>query len=210
MSKKICLMSLLVMIAAVQLSACASTSMTAVWKDQAYTGRPHKALVILVARKPLLIRVFEDEFVRQLKARGVDAVPGYSLLPTDRKLEKEEIQAAVEKIQADALFITRLVDKQSYETYYPGSVYVTHAGPRGPGWGGYYARGYTTYQATPGYTVQQEVLHVETQLYDVKTEQLIWSVMTETLTGGAPESEVKDFVKVIMKSLTSNGLVARS
>jgi hypothetical protein len=202
-------MSLLMMIAAVQLSGCASTSVTAVWRDEAYSGRPHKALVLLVTGRPIIMRVFEDEFAQQLKARGVDAIPGYTLLPVDRKLEKEEIQAAVEKIQADTLFITRLVDKQSYDTYYPGSVYVTHAGPRGPGWGGYYDRGLTTYQATPGYTVQQDVLHVETQLYNVNTEQLIWSVMTETLTGSALESEVKDFVTVIMKSLTEKGLVAR-
>lgn len=206
--RKTVVVGLLMMIAAVQLSGCASTSVTAVWSDEAYTGHPHKAIVILAARRPILVRVFEDEFVQQLKARGVEAVPAYSLLPTDRKIEKDEILAAVKKIQADTLFITRLVDKQSYETYYPGSVYATHAGPRGPGWGGFYARGFTSYHATPGYTVQQEVLHVETQLYDVKTEQLIWSVMTETMTGDTPESEVKGFVDVIMKSLTKKGLVA--
>jgi hypothetical protein len=201
---------LLAIVTAGLLSGCVSTTVSAVWKDEAYTGGPHKALVILVARKPLLIRVFEDEFVRQLKARGVDAAPGYSLLPLDRKLEKEEIESAVKKTGADALFVTRLVDKQSFETYYPGSVYATHVGPPARGWGGFYARGYTSYQATPGYTVQQNVLHVETQLYDTNTEQLIWSAMTETLTGGAPESEVKDFVKVIMKSLTEKRLVAGS
>ena len=190
------------------LSACASTKVTAVWRDDAYAGMPRKALVILVTGEPILMRVFEDEFVQQLKARRVEAVPGYSLFPLDKKLEKEEIAAATEKMNADTLFITRLVDKKSYETYYPGSVYATHAGPRGYGWHDNYARGYTSYQATPGYVVQQNVLYIETQLYDVKTANLIWSVMTETQAESSVESEVKTFVKVIMKSLTEKRLVA--
>ena len=189
------------------LSACASTTVTAVWRDDAYAGMPHKALVILVSDQPVIMRVFEDDFARQLKARGVEAVPGYSLLPMDRKLDKDEIAAATEKMNADTLFMTRLVDKQSYETYYPGSVYASHAGPPGYGWRDSYARGYTSYQATPGYTVQQNILYIETQLYDVKTGNLIWSVMTKTVVEDFKESEVRAFVKVIMKNLTKKGLL---
>jgi hypothetical protein len=193
------------------LSSCvATTTVTAVWRDEAYSGRPHKALVLLATGGPLLIRVFEDAFVQQLQARGINAVAGYTLLPVDRQLSKDEIDAAVKKIDADALFITRLVNRQSYNVYYPGSVYVSHSSPPVRGWGGFYAGGYNSYYVTPGYTAQQEILHVETQLYDVHSERLIWSVMTETYTGKAVESEVNDFLKVIMKSLTKNGLIGRS
>src|SRR6185436_6602387 len=167
-------------IIAMLLSSCASTKVTADWRDNAYTGKPRKTLVLLATARPTLKRLFEDEFTRQLKARGVEAVPDYSLDPMNRPLvDKEEIAAAVEKIQADAFFITRLVDRKSYETYYPGSVYTTPAG----------RYGWRDYRATPGYTVQEDILYVETQLYDVKTEQLIWSVMTETRVGSSMESE---------------------
>jgi hypothetical protein len=189
-----------VFVCAVFLSSCASTKVTADWRDNAYTETPRKALVILAASRPTLTRLFEDEFAKQLSARGVEAVPGYTQLPPDRPVgDKEEIASAVERIQADALFITRLVDRKSYETYYPGSVYSTQAG----------RYGWRDYQATPGYVVQENILHVETQLYDTKTQQLVWSVMTETRVASSMESEVKDFVKVIMKNLTEKGLVAR-
>lgn len=191
------------------LSSCASTQVTATWRDETYTAAPQKALVLLVTGKPTVMRVFEDEFSQQLKNRGIAAVPGYSLLPVDKKLDKEEIAAAAEKIHADTLFITRLVDKKSYETYYPGSVYATHPGAYSPGWNDYYARGFDYYQATPGYSVQRDILYVETHLYDVKNQHLIWSVMTETIVGNSMESEVRSFVKVIMKSLTQNRLVEK-
>jgi len=172
---------------------------TAEWRAPAYTVTPRKALVILAAPRPTLTRLFEDEFDRQLNARGVEAVPGYSLLPPGGPADdKDEIAAGVERIQADAFFITRLVDRKSYETYYPGSVYSTQSGRLGR----------REYQATPGYVVQESILHVETQLYDATTEPLAWSVMTETRVGSSMESEVKTFVKV-MKSLTEKGPVAK-
>lgn len=211
MMRMIGIIRLPILLVFILLSGCASTKITAVWRDPSYSEQPHKALVILATGRPIIKRVFEDEFARQLTAGGIEAVPGYSLLPPEEKADKEQISSAVEKIQADTLFITRLVDKKNYETYYPGSVYVTGP-PLGRGardWGGFYSRGFTTVQATPGYTVQQAVLYVETQLYDVKSEQLIWSVMTETESGDSPESEVKTFVKVIMESLAEKGLVQK-
>jgi len=191
------------------LSSCVTTSVTGQWRDEAYTGSPKKALVILVTAKPTVMRLFEDEFAQQLKIRGIDAVPGYSLLPSEGKVEKEEVAAAAGKIGADSLFITRLVDKKSYEVYYPGSVYAGPPGPYGPGWGNYYSMGYSYYSASPGYSYQQDILYVETQLFDVKSEKLIWSVMTETPVQNNLESEVKDFVQVIMKNLSKNRIVAK-
>ncbi|HTN43189.1 MAG TPA: hypothetical protein VMN77_05255 [Nitrospiria bacterium] len=209
MMKTIYLSAAMTLFGAILLSSCASTQVTAAWRDDAYTQTPQKALVLLVTGKPTLLRVFEDEFSRQLKTRGIEAVPGYSLLPLDRKLDKEEIAAAAEKIHADTVLITRLVDKKSYETYYPGSVYATHPGAYNPGWNDYYSRGFDYYQATPGYTVQRDILYVETQLYDVSNQHLIWSVMTETLVGDPMETEVRSFVKIIMKNLSQNRLVEK-
>jgi hypothetical protein len=207
--RNINLLAAMALFGAILLSSCASTQVTAAWRDDAYTSTPQKALVLLVTGKPTLLRVFEDEFSQQLKNRGIEAVPGYSLLPLDKKLDNEEIAAAAEKIHADTVFITRLVDKKSYETYYPGSVYVTHPGAYNPGWNDYYSRGFDYYHASPGYTVQRDILYVETQLFDVKNQHLIWSVMTETVVGDPMETEVRSFVKVIMKNLSQNRLVEK-
>jgi hypothetical protein len=197
-----------IMIGAVSLSSCASTTVTGSWRDEAYMGRPNRALVVLVTAKPTVMRLFEDNFSQQLKTRGIDAVSAYTLMPSEDKPDKESIAAAAEKINADSLFITRLVDKKSYEVYYPGSVYVAAPGYYTPGWGDYYNRGYTYYSTSPGYAYEQAILYVETQLWDVKDNKLIWSVITETQPRGSLESEVQDFVHVIMKNLAKNRIGA--
>lgn len=197
-----------IIIAAVFLSSCASTTVTGYWRDEAYNGAPKKALVVLVTAKPTVLRLFEDDFTQQLKTRGIDAVAAYTLLPSEEKPSKETIAAAAEKINADSLFITRLVDKKSYEVYYPGSVYVAAPGYYTPGWGDYYTRGYNYYSTSPGYAYQQEILYVETQLWDVKSNKLIWSVITETQPRSSLESEVQGYVRVIMKNLSKNRIGA--
>jgi len=197
-----------IIIAAVFLSSCASTTVTGYWRDEEYSGSPKKALVVLVTAKPTVMRLFEDDFSQQLKLRGIDAVAAYTLMPSEEKPDKDTIAAAADKINADSLFITRLVDRKSYEVYYPGSVYVAAPGYYTPGWGDYYTRGYTYYSTSPGYAYQQEILYVETQLWDVKSNKLIWSVITETQPRGSLESEVQGYVRVIMKNLAKNRIGA--
>ena len=43
-----------------------------------------------------------------------------------------------------------------------------------------------------------------------RSERLIWSVMAETMTGDTVESDVEDFINVIVKNLTKNGPLGRS
>src|SRR4030042_3569090 len=66
---------------AMLVTACAATQIKTVWKDPSYQARPTKIMVIGVAKNPLSRRMFEDEFVLQLKARGTDALASSAVLP---------------------------------------------------------------------------------------------------------------------------------
>ena len=74
----------LVFSVAILVSACASTQITSVWRDPSYQSRPAKIMVIGVAKNPINRRLFEDEFVSQLKSHGTDAVASYTVIP-DKK-----------------------------------------------------------------------------------------------------------------------------
>ena len=189
------------------LTSCAATTITASWRDEAYQKQPRKALVMLVTERDTVKRFFENDFVAQLRSRGVDAVPGYTVLPPTKKLERQEIVSRLNEVNADSLFMTRIVDKKTYQAYYPGSVYATAPGYYRHNWHDQYSRS-VAYHGQ-GYAYQQEVVYTETQMYDVETERLVWSVMTETYIESTVEKEIKSFVKVIMKSLSKKGLVPK-
>lgn len=215
------------------ITSCASTTLTVVWKDDNYRGRLDKVLVIGVSEKPVVRRVFEDEFAMQLQARGVGAVPSHTLFATPELLDKGSILSEVERLKIDGIIVTRLVERKVVETYVPGETYVVPQGGRHietyvPGqtyvtprnvvpqyvvsrvdhnnWHGYYQQGYATVH-TEGYTVTDEIVVLETNLYDAKTEKLIWSALSETFVATSLESLISEFIGVIVKDLSEKGLL---
>ena len=69
------LMSVLLLV-----TACATTQLTAVWKDPDYQKRPVRFIIISVDNNPVTRRFFEDEFAGQIRARGTEAVASYTVL----------------------------------------------------------------------------------------------------------------------------------
>lgn len=207
------------------ITSCASTKLRAVWKDENYRGRLDKVLVIGVSEKPVVRRVFEGEFARQLQVRGVSAVPSHTLFATPELLDKDSIISEVERLKIDGIIVTRLVEKIQVETYVPGETYVvpqrghhietleayvpgqTYVVPQvHHNWHGYYQQGYTAVH-TEGYTVTDEIVVLETNLYDARTEKLIWSALSETFVATSLERLISEFIGVIVKDLSEKGLL---
>lgn len=182
-------------------ASCATTTLTAVWKGESYKGPVKKMAVIGVSKKPVIRNLFEDECVRELRARGTDAVASYTILSFEQLADKQTVQSKVGELGADAVLMTRLVDTKSVQTYIPGQVYVM------PnyyyGWGGYHGNVF----ATPGHTVQDEYAYLETNIYDVKTEQLIWSARSETWMSDSDQGMIKSFIGVIIARLSSDKVI---
>jgi hypothetical protein len=158
-----------------------------------------------VIKQPAKKRFFEDEFVNQLKAQGISAVASYRLFPSDRMIEDEEILAKMNERDIDALLVARMVDKKTVETYVPGTVQYAPPYPHRR-WHGYYADSYRAVYTT-GYSITDEVVIIESNLYDAKSEGLIWSAMSETFVEGSRDSLVKEFIKKIIGSLSEKNLI---
>ena len=192
------------------LTSCATTKLNSVWRDDNYSGKFNKVLVIGVIKRPALKRFFEGEFVQQLKARGTNAVEGFTVLPSDKEVGKDVIASKLKGLDADGVLITRLVGKKTLETYIPGEVYYEHA-PYAPPlhfrqWDSYYSRSHRAVYR-PRYTVKNKVLIVETNLYDAVSEKLVWSALSETFVEGSSDDLIRSFVQVIIKDLYKKDLL---
>ena len=77
------------LIAALMFAGCASTELVNQWSNPAYTSPSFKRIMVIAVTKQASIRRnFEDEFVAQLKAAGVDAVPSYQYIPDEGQVEE--------------------------------------------------------------------------------------------------------------------------
>lgn len=182
--------------------ACAGTKLTHTWMDETYQEKPvSNILVIAITYKEGNRKSFEDKFVEQLKAIGVEAVSSANVIPipTDLELKKEEILKVVNQYKNDAVIITHLAGVEEKESY------TRPERDRGTYYGYYgWVYGYTH---EPGYSQTNTLVRLVTNLYDVKTEKLIWSGKSETLGPGSVNQIIDDVIDALIKNLQKNRLL---
>ena len=106
---------------ALLLAGCAATSLTSQWKDPNTAGAPvRKVLVVGVSEYPSIRRVFEDEFVAQLRAVGLVAEQSYRFIAQDGQADPAVLAKAATEAGAQATLVTRLVRVEQMTDVVPG------------------------------------------------------------------------------------------
>jgi hypothetical protein len=190
---------------AMLLAACATApQMKSVWKDPAYQGHPHRIVVIGMSKEPLNRRIFEDEFVAQLKSRGADAFASYAMLPDSKQDNQAAIAKMVVEQVPDTVLITRLVSKRSVKTVVPGTVYYRPAyyGT----WHDYYRYGYEGV-VTPGFVSKSEFALMETNLYDARNDNLVWAASYEVELANMSSKFIRPYIATMVNTLVEQGLL---
>ena len=194
------------MLVAALLTACSTTRLNSAWKDPSYQTRPSKIMVIGMAKNPARRRIFEDEFVMQLQAQGTEAIPSYSVLPDKQQGDQKAIAAKVAQLGADAVLISRLVNKKTVHVYVPGTVY--YPPPYYRTWPDFYGYGYQA-MYTPGYVAEDKYAVIETNLYEAADNKLIWTASSETEMRGSDQKLIKSYIGVMVKTMVDQGLLGK-
>jgi hypothetical protein len=182
-------------------ASCASTRITDVWKSEDYQGKAESIVVIMAAKDAESRELFENRFVAKLQARGNSAMQSYKLASLDELPDKEFVKAKAKDAGADTVLISRLVNLKTIESYVPGQKYVIPSAHYG--WGPYY----TVIFADYGYTGDTRIVYIETNLYDVKTEKLIWSAHSKTERTEGQQQLITTFADIIIKKLASDRII---
>ncbi len=191
---------------AILATACATTELTSVWKDPSYQSRPAKVMVIGVAKNPIYRRLFEDEFVRQLKERGTDAISSYTVLSDAQQDDQAAIAEKVKELGTDSVLITRLVSKKTVQFYVPGTAY--YPPPYYGTWPDYYGYGYR-YLYSPGYVAEDQYAVIETNLYESGSDKLVWAATSETVINKTDQELIKSYIGIMVNSMAGNALLAK-
>ena len=176
--------------------SCAGTDLTQTQVDDAYKGKPvSDILIIAVTGNEHNRRSYERKFVANLKSVGVEAVASEKSIsmPGDLKIKKETILSAVDQYKNDAVIITQLVGKETKDVYQRGGVT---------------RYGYFGYTRNPGYSSTAKKVRLETNLYDAKTGELIWSGISKTLSKDSTDRIMNDVIKTVIANLKKNKLIA--
>jgi hypothetical protein len=187
------------------LVSCTGTKLVSEWKDDQYQGRPAKLFVIAASNDRGPRSLVEDEFVRQLKARGSGAVASYTVFSADTKMTKEGILSKVNELGADAILVVKFLKKEAGDTHTPLRRYAV---PQGfdTSWDAYYG-GTVTDVGVRDISYDYDVITMETTLYDSVTRKPLWSALSETSYQGGAIKQIKPYTTTIVRRLAHEKLV---
>ncbi len=177
--------------------SCEKTRVSGTQVSGTYTGQPvSNILVIAVTGNEHIRRVFENTFVRQLKSIGVDAIASERIMvmPPDLRIQKEAILAAVQQHDNDAVIITQLISGETKEVKTRDSRSFREFF--------YYPRRAAVYSDTT------TTLRLETNLYDVNTQDRIWSYISDTWSQETTDQMIPEVIRGVIHNLQENKLVA--
>jgi hypothetical protein len=192
--------------AAILMMACAGTQLVAKWKDDAYAARPAKIFVIGASEERGPRTLVEEEFVRQFKAHGADAVASVTVFPAGPKPTKEEVLAKTKELGADAIMVVRFLKKEAGDTHTPVRRYGV---PQGfaTSWDAYMGMGTTTDVGIRDVSYDYNVISMDLAMYQTSSGKPIWSALSQTTYQDGPIKQIKPFTTAVMKELANEKLI---
>ena len=198
---------ILVVVGASATAFSASVKFTSTWKsmDAGTVSFAGKKVAALVISKDDSLRVAgEESLARELSARGIQGVATYRIAPKEELLRAETAKGWFEKGGIEGVVALRPVSADRRQTYTPGtwvtSSYSTLWGYYGYGWGSVYV---------PGSVQRETVVVVETTIYSVPRNELLWAAVSETRNPEDLSQFVNELVKESVKVLQEQGLARK-
>lgn len=185
-------------------AGCASMPMlVSQWTNPAYESPYFKRIAVSCVDGHISIRRnCEDEFVAQLRAAGVDALPSYRSFPEDAKLDETKMKQMAKEAGADGALIVRPVRVEEKTevspTYFPSpgfGIFGRHVSATWYGW----------YGAPRVYRYEEYTS--EATLNDLRKNEVVWSGTLKTTAPDNVDSAIKTYVGNVIGALKDKNLL---
>jgi hypothetical protein len=186
---------------ALLLTSCATTGLAESWVEPSLTELPRfeKVFVAYLGVDPASQRKAEDALARNFEQAVV--VKSYELFPDARELDAARMKEAVRAAGCDGAVVMRLARIEQEVSFTPGA-YPAHYRSFGGYWG--YAHAY------PPEVYTDEIVHVETNVYSIATDELLYAARSETFNPSSSERLIEEIVAAITDDLEEKGFAPRA
>ncbi len=188
------------------ITSCTNTKITSTWMDSKKAGTSFNDILIIgIAEEEHNRRLFEETFTTQLNAAGVENAVSYRILPEGTEINRDSVNAAIKGKEIDAVIVTHMVSVEEETVYRQNMDYRPTYGYYN-GLYNYYPH-VNSYVNQPGYYTTHDVVILETNLYEVKSEELVWSAQSRSFAPESAKEVIDDLVKLVIKDLQEKGLI---
>jgi len=180
-----------------------STKIVKSWQEPNATlqaNATNKILVIAMVKDETSRRVIEDELVKRMNK---NAVASYTFVTPDmlKEASGEKLSDKLRQDKYNYVVLIRLADIEKETSYVPG----TTTGYYG-GYGRYYGYGAGMY-STPGYYTTDKNYFIETTVYSVDPDKLLWTGTTKTVNPDKIKKAVNEIADVVSDKMRKDGFL---
>jgi hypothetical protein len=177
-----------------------STQLAATWHDPG--ARPlhfRHGVAVFATRDEALRRTVEDK----LAAQFTNVTPSYRFLPTvDTSIGRAEVADRLRAEGFDGAIMMRVADVTITPVYTTGSYWYD----RPYGFNSYWGYAWST-PYDPGYYVENRIVTIETQIYSLPDDRLIFAARSETTNPRSAGRLTDSVIRHIRERLRKDGLL---
>ena len=183
----------------------AAPKFLAVWKspEVARLNFAMKKVAALVITDSQSLQMSGEEALwRELTERGVNGTPTYRFVPREELKSAEKARPWFERGKVEGVVALRPVKRETEKEYSP----VIWSSGYYPDFWGYYGYGWSNVYVLPTGR-DTTTITVETLIYDLTRNQLVWAATSETRDPKNLQDFVKDLVNAAVKEMKKMKLV---
>jgi hypothetical protein len=204
----------------ITLASCmgALTDISGTWTKPGFDGKKFNNILVVAVTDDIIKRnTVETAVVNALGKNNVKASVSSTILDFSKiekdpngKMDTTKLDALKKSLSDagyDGAIVISLLDIKEKSEYVPGQTYYqpnyyNNYGYRSSNYNGFYNYSYTTYSVvnTPGYYVEKKNIFIESRLFDLKADDMLWAAQSETLN----PANLKDFSNSYAKALANS------
>lgn len=195
------------------INSCTSSYITSTWKAPDVSPKNYKKVMVLgiIREADRTIRQkMENHLVGDLKALGYNAFSAYQVYgpKTFQDMDEEKANQKLAADDIDAVVTVVLLDKQKERQYIPGRVaYSPYIYYHDRVWGYYHSLNYRV--GMPGYFEVTTKYFWESNLYDLSSNKLIYSVQTQSFDPASVESLAHEYGQKIIDNMVKEKVLQK-
>lgn len=187
------------------ISSCSSTKITSTWQEpnkEISLHKLNKVLVVALFQNETSRRKAEDQMVEYFNGKGVAS---YDYLDKNISAKNEDvIRAKIKNDGFDGAVTMRLLDVDKEEVYSRGNMSMYPLYYRN--FSGYYFRNWG-YFSDPGYYSTTKTYTVETNVFSMKEDKIIWTGITKSTNPSGVTKMTDEIGKAVFKAMVKEGFV---
>lgn len=200
----------LVALASLGMASCASgTRFNSTWKApeaQPLNFQGQKVAAVVISPEEATRLGAEGELARELTRRGVNGIPAFNLIPPNETRDPDRARTLFDQAGIVGVVVLRAVGSQKELTssggvgYWGAPSYASFWGPGywGYGWGAVY---------DPGYIRTDTIVRVETLVYDLKADKLVWAGLSQSTNPESVDTLIHKLVAAAAAEMKKQGLI---